>query len=74
MVVDDFIGAERADEINVFGAGHGRDGCTEPLGDLHRKRTDAASGAVDDNTLANGARVSRQSNGDAGVLHVRLSR
>jgi hypothetical protein len=51
-VVDDFVCADRADEIHAFGAGHGRDRRPQPPGDLHREGSHAASSPIDQDSLA----------------------
>ena len=52
-VVDHFVGTETPDQIRLGGAGHGRKHAgAESLGQLHRRRTDAAAGALDEDGLA----------------------
>ena len=46
------IGADRADQLHVPGAGDAGDRRAEGLGDLHRERTHATRGAVDEDLLA----------------------
>ena len=47
-VVDDLVGAERTDELDVVGAADGRDMGAEVLGELHGRRAERAGRAVDD--------------------------
>ena len=47
-VVDDVVGADRPDELEVARAGDGRDLGTERFRDLDRERADPARGAVDE--------------------------
>ena len=51
-VVDDVVGAERADQAEVAGAGHAGDVGTERLGQLHGVAADATGGADDEHALA----------------------
>ncbi len=40
--VDDMVGAERADQLDVANAAHAGDVSAEGLGDLHGERADAS--------------------------------
>jgi len=51
-VVDDVVGAERADQLGVADAAHADDVSAEGLGDLHGERADASRCAVDQHRLA----------------------
>ena len=51
-VVDDLVGAERADEIEFCRAGGGDDIGAARLGDLHRQVADAAGRRMDQHALA----------------------
>ena len=51
-VVDDLVGAERPDELDVVGAADGRDVGAEVLGELHGRRAERARRAVDDDPPA----------------------
>ena len=51
-VVDDLVGAERADQVQVPGAAHPGHLGPEPLGELHGEGADAARGADDQDLLA----------------------
>ena len=50
-VVEDLIGAERAHQLDVLGAGGREDLGAEVLGELDRERADAASAGVDQHAL-----------------------
>ena len=50
--VDDMVGAERADQLDVANAAHAGDVSAEGLGDLHGERADASRCAVDQHRLA----------------------
>src|SRR5947207_6828800 len=52
LVIDDPVGAERADIIVVAGAGGRDDGRTDMLGELDRKTGNTASAALDQDCLA----------------------
>src|SRR5829696_9286394 len=51
-VVDDVVGSERPDEIEVVGAADGGDLGREGLRDLDEERADTAGGAVDENAVS----------------------
>ena len=51
-VVDDVVGADRADEVHVPRAAHAGDLGAERLRDLHGERADPARGTVDEHRLA----------------------
>ncbi len=51
-VVDDVVGTERADQVDVAGAAHTRHLGAESLGDLHGECADAAGRARDQHRLA----------------------
>ena len=46
-VVDDVVGAQRADQVDVPRTAHGGDVSSECLGDLHGEAADATRGADD---------------------------
>ena len=50
-VVDDVVGADRADQLNVLGAAHSGHLGAENLGDLHSECADPARGPVDQDLL-----------------------
>ena len=50
-VVDDVVGAERADQVDLGGAAHAGDLGAERLGDLHGERADASRRADDQHLL-----------------------
>ena len=50
-VVDDMVGPDRADHVQVLRAGHAGDLGTERLGDLHGERAHASRRPVDENLL-----------------------
>jgi len=60
-VVDDVVGAERTDEIQLPGAADAGDPALERLGDLHGERADASAGTDDQDILArlHGSRVAQ---------------
>ena len=51
-VVDGTVGAEATQPVMLGGAGHGRDGGAEVVGDLHGEVPDAAAGTGDQDALA----------------------
>ncbi len=51
-IVDDGIGAEGADEIDILGAGGGGDNGAQMLGELHGDGADAAGPGVNEHALA----------------------
>ena len=53
-VVDDAVGAERADQVDVASAAHGGHVGAQVDRDLHGERTDATGGTVDQNPLPGG--------------------
>src|SRR5690606_10243659 len=52
LIVDHFIGAEFSGKVEVFAAGNGGDVRTIRLGDLDCKRSNAATGTVDQHKVA----------------------
>ena len=51
-VIDDAIGAEGADQVDISGAADAGDFRAEGFGDLHGEGADAAGGAIDEDLLA----------------------
>ena len=52
LEVDDLVGAELTDEVEVAGGGGGDDVCSVQMSDLHGEEADSASTAMDEDAVA----------------------